>query len=281
MKKTIAEKALAKCMFRPVEKISKVMSLYEPTNDFSIPLGFKGFDSAMEGGAREGELIVISGQTGEGKTTFAQNLAVNISNASIPSLWFSYEMNPYYLGSNFKKIVKEPSLDDLLVYTPIELQERSLVFLEENIKIGVEQQAVKVVFIDHLHYLIDLKSSLNSSLLIGGIARELKQIAVKNDVVIFLIAHTRKLALGEKLNLSSIRDSSLISQEADYVFLINRKKKDDGMKFGSSGDTEWLNESSVRLAKNRKTGKLFRFDFFMNDGKLIEKVSEEFAGYDG
>ena len=274
MNKEIYKKALDKGIFNTVEKISKVMSLYKPENDMAVPLGISNFDNAIDRGVREGELIVISGQTGSGKTTFSQNLAVNISDIDVPSLWFSYEMNPYYLGNNFKKIIKEASLNDLLVYSPIELQERNLKFMEEKIKEGTDKQAIKVVFIDHLHYLIDLKSSTNSSLMIGGIVRELKQMAIRNNVTIFLIAHTKKIGLDERISLSSIRDSSLISQEADYVFLVERKR--NSKKLEEEQGTEWSNKTRIHIAKNRRTGKMFYLDFRFKDGKFIETDKQHY-----
>lgn len=264
---TVKEQAEQKGISGTIDQLVKVGGLYKPTNSV-LPLNIQSFDKAMDGGTREGELIVISGPTGQGKTTYAQNLSCNLSKNGIASLWFSYEMNPWYLMMNFQKIIREMSLHDLWVYTPIELYERDLKFIEGEIKEGIREKVIKVVFIDHLHYLIDLKSSVNSSLLIGGIVRELKQMAIRNNVVIFLIAHTKKIYTDERLDLSSIRDSSLISQESDYVFLVERRKKEK-QQFNESQETEWTNQTRISLAKNRRTGDLFYMDFTMENNKLI------------
>ncbi|NKQ38566.1 MAG: AAA family ATPase [Methanosarcinales archaeon] len=267
----IRQKAEMLAMFGTVIQLNRVSRLYVPSNEV-YSIGWQVFDKALDGGLRDGELITISGQTGQGKTLTAQNLAYNFSKNNIPSLFFSYEMNPYYLMENFKKIIRDVSPYDLLVYSPIELYERDLKFVEQEIKEGVEEKAIKVVFIDHLHYLIDLKSSLNSSLLIGGIVRELKQMAVRNNVIIFLIAHTKKIYQDEQLSLSSLRDSSFISQESDYVFLVERKKKSLKERLENEGraeGTEWTNQTRITLAKNRRTGKMFFVDFNFQDNKLI------------
>ena len=268
----IKQKAEMLAMFGTVVQLNRVSRLYVPSNEV-YSTGWQVFDKALDGGLRDGELITISGQTGQGKTLTAQNLAYNFSKNNIPSLFFSYEMNPYYLMENFKKIIRDVSPYDLLVYSSIELYERDLKFIEQEIKEGVEDKAIKVVFIDHLHYLIDLKSSLNSSLLIGGIVRELKQMAIRNNVIIFLIAHTKKIYQDEQLSLSSLRDSSFISQESDYVFLVERKKKSLKERLENEGQaegTEWTNQTRITLAKNRRTGKMFFVDFNFQDNKLIQ-----------
>jgi len=247
-----------------VRPIFEVAKNYQPTTEV-FPCSMSFFDKAMDGGFRGGELVVISGDTGQGKTTFSQVLTKNFHNKSIPSLWFSYECNPWYLKEKFVQMGCDK---DLLAYSPIELAENTIDFLLTEIKEAKEKFACKVVFIDHLHYLIPLSANNNSSLLIGHIIRSLKRMCVEEDIIIFLIAHTKKIHSDEKLELSSIRDSSLIAQEADYVYLVERIKK--SQKKINSGDTEWTNQTRVSLAKNRRTGKMMFVEFNYKDNNLIE-----------
>ncbi|MCD6429187.1 AAA family ATPase [bacterium] len=260
------KKSLIKTL-KPIDLLARVKSLYTPTN-LVFPTGFKEFDRAMDGGVREGELITISGPTGAGKTSFALNLSYNFSKKSVPSLWFSYEMNPYYLSQNFQKLIGKESLYDLLVYTPVELIERSLAFIEQQIRTGIEENAIKIIFIDHLHFLVNLRNLSHPSLFIGAVVRDLKQMAIRNKVAIFLIAHTKKIYLGEEIDLSSIRDSALVACESDYVFLVERKKE-KGKVLKNGMGTEWTNQTRIKLAKNRRTGKLFFIDFDFVNNKLV------------
>jgi len=254
-----------------IKHLWDVAKAYKPNKEV-YPCGIHEFDKAMDGGFRDGEVIVLSGQTGQGKTTFAQVLTKNFTKVSVPSLWFSYECNPWYLKEKFIQMGCDKSL---LAYSPIDLATNTLEFLRQGIVEAIEEKACKVVFIDHLHYLIPLDQSTNSSLLIGGIMRELKKMAVKYNIVIFLIAHTKKIYQDEGLDLSSIRDSSLIAQEADYVFLIERLKKDK--KMGGAKHVEWLNKTKVQIAKNRRTGNMMYvlFDFENNNLIAIDKEHEE------
>ena len=210
-------------------------------------------------------------------TSYCRALTVNFSKQSIPTLWFSYEEDPYYLYENFKKIDNNP--EKLLAYSPTELVSSELNFIEQQVQEGITKKAIKVIVIDHLHYLINLKSSLNSSLLIGGIVRQLKQMAVKKKVIVILISHTRKINFGDELSLSSIRDSALTVCESDYVFLIERRRKKKTAReklesdYISSGD-RYLNESRVTLAKNRRTGKVLYTDFGVSNGKFLPIARE-------
>lgn len=249
--------------FKTIDFLYNVAKKHKPSGDV-FPTGFKEFDVVMDGGVREGELITISGPTAGGKTTFAQHLVINFNNKKIPSLFFSYEMSPYYLEQKFISMGHNPI--DLAVYSPIELIEKDLKFIDQEI-CEAKGEAVKIIFIDHLHYLIPLNLSGNASLVVGEVVRTLKRMAVKRNVIIFLIAHTKKIYQDEKLSLVSIRDSSLISQESDFVFLIERLRKDQ-KKLENTG-TEWTNQTQISLAKNRRTGKMPYVNYLFQNNKFI------------
>src|SRR3990167_5369303 len=53
------------------------------------------------GGFDGGDLVILSGITGEGKTTLAQTITHNLSEQGICSLWLSYEVSPHHLIGKF------------------------------------------------------------------------------------------------------------------------------------------------------------------------------------
>lgn len=257
--KSVAEAALERVQVAQdaadVSLLKHVASFYEPGSEF-YQMGFVDFDVAMDGGIRPGELITVSARTGEGKTTFCQNLTVHFHNIGVKTLWFSFEMSPWYLNQKF---VKMGAPEDLSTFSPQELVASNIEFIERKVRAAKEIYDCKVVFIDHLHYLMPLNDAQNMSFQVGWIVRQLKLMATKYNVVIFLIAHTKKIYQDEELNLSSIRDSSLIAQESDYVFLIERvRQKKEKKKFMTEThqamETPFTNQSKIHLAKNRRTG---------------------------
>lgn len=251
----------------PVEQLFRVAEKYKPSLEV-IPLNMPIFDNAMDGGVRGGELITVSAQTGHGKTTFLQNLTIRFHEQQVPVLWFTYEMSPWYLKEKFVSMGQDK---DLLAYSPMELVEQSKEFVDAKIKEALFTESCKIVMIDHLHYLIPLQGGSNTSMLVGAIVRELKKMAVKHDVCIFLIAHTKKVYQAEELGLDSIRDSSLVAQESDYVFLIERVKKEKGnLKLSLKPvepeyKTDWTNIMKVSLAKNRRRGEMVYNHFKINN----------------
>ena len=207
------------------------------------------------GGFEGGELTVISGLTGNGKTLLAQTLTHNFDRQGIKSLWFSYEVLP----RNFLKSFGDEFPN---FYMPSRLTLNSIDWLEQRIWEAKLKYDCRVVFIDHLHFLLDMKSRLNMSLEIGHVMRSLKGLAIKYNLVFFLIAHTAKVRPDTELDLDSLRDSSFIGQEADNVFMVWRK-------------INTANDAVLKVVKNRKHGTYGKIDIFKNPYGLLWEVDND------
>lgn len=152
------------------------------------------------GGFYTGQLIVISGLTGQGKTTLAQTFTRNMSEQLVYPLWFSYEVSCDDFLSVF------PADHMQYIFMPLKLKDNTLQWLEERILESRLKHRTTAVFIDHIHYLIQMNARQNMSFVIGETVRGLKQIALKYNVVIFLIAHMTKTKPDEEPGLGSVRD---------------------------------------------------------------------------
>ena len=181
-----------------------------PTNENHIFSSMPSVDKYTEG-FLGGELIVIAGATGQGKSLLAQSFTESFSKKDILTLWFSYEMQPKYFFQRFPELP--------LFYLPSMLKDKSMEWIEERIIEAKVKYGVQVVMVDHLHYLIDMARMNNASLEIGQVVRNLKLIAVRNNLIIFLLCHLTKTRLFEEVSLSDIRDSSLIAQDQILVLL--------------------------------------------------------------
>ena len=207
-------------------------------------------DAAIEG-FQGGELISISGPTKNGKTLLAQTLTVNFSKQQVFPLWFSYEVPARQFLSQFKELP--------LIYMPSKLKAHAMDWLEERIKESFEKYNTRIVFIDHLHYLLDLARMKNPSIEIGQVIRRLKTIAVNGEFIIFLLCHTTKGKNEADLSYESIRDSSFVSQESDSVFMIKRTP--------GNGETA----ARLRVEFHRRTGIMEKtVDLIKRDGYLRE-----------
>ncbi len=253
--------------------IKKIFEVAEDFRPLSKPIitGSSDFDKAMDGGVRGGELITISGQSGHGKTSWALWLTKQIVDSGVPCLWFTYEMNPWYLKEKFEALGAKEEFE---TFVPIKHSENTAEWIKKMILEAKEKHACKVVFIDHLHYLLPPEQEMNMSMMIGGIVRKLKTLAVDTDTIIYLIAHARKLQMGEKMDVNAVRDSALIINESDYVYLVERLKKESGRKMDIQTD-EMTNISKVTLAKNRRTGSIFNKYFEVDRGSFSEMDIEK------
>jgi predicted ATP-dependent serine protease len=189
---------------------------------------------SLTGGFQDGELITISGPTKNGKTLLAQTLTVNFASQNKPSLWFTYEVPARQFLSQFPEM---PS-----IYLPQKLKAHALDWLEQRILESFEKYRTRIVFIDHLHYLVDMAKMGNVSIEIGTVVRFLKGLAVEHELIIFLLCHTTKGSAGSDLSYDSIRDSSFVSQESDTVFMVKRTPEE--------GD----NYARVSVEFHRRTG---------------------------
>lgn len=195
-------------------------------------------DGLLKGGFFPGQLVVLSGITGHGKTTLAQTWTMNMLGNLEKPLWFSYEVAETDFLKAFEKV--DPQYLPH-IFMPISMAKHHLRWIEERIIESHLKYGTSLVFIDHLHYLVEMNGTGNMSTRIGETCRGLKQLALKHGMVIFLICHTGKTKDDEELGLGSVRDSSFIEQEADTVFYTWRDE-----------EREFYNV--LKVAKNRKGG---------------------------
>ena len=232
-------------------------------SDEKYKTGIPMIDEAIGGGCEEGDLLVVSAPTGMGKTTIMQTLTKNFSSQQLPSLWFSYEVLMKNLWKNFQEMgIGEYDV----VFAPFKTTSGSVDFIDKCINKAKEQAPPKIVFIDHLGYLVPHidKSSVSSnySAYLQQVCKELKTIAIQQRVIIVLAVHMRKT---DNPKIEDIRDSSGIAQEADTVITLNREVLD-------TEDEYYSNRTQISVVKNRKTGKTIRRWFVLKDRCFIEDV---------
>ncbi len=179
----------------------------------------KSIDLLTEG-FTHGDLIVISGYTGHGKTSFCQTVSYNISKENIKALWFSYELSARQFFNKYKGD-KIP-----LFFMPRKNKPYDLKWVEDRIVECIAKHDIKIVFLDHLHYIVPMLSDqYTKSDMVGHAMRALKTMAVKYEIVIFLMAHTKQPKDTSSPGLESLRDSSFVGQESDAVYIMHRPTK--------------------------------------------------------
>ena len=201
-----------------------------------LPYEFKGLNFITDGGSGLGDLVVIVGNTGLGKSTIAT------------------QMVGYWWKKGYKTLIYSGEMDAASVIEDFCLQqsfegEDDNCFIAEVIDIdGVEEMAkegYKVMLIDNLMTLSVFDADLYMSQ--SRTVKRLKEIALKYECLIMLVCHpnkTKEFKKGDDLTIDSISGTSNIGNLANLIMALNRGEKD--------------NERVLEVLKNRKTGQLGR-----------------------
>lgn len=197
-------------------------------------------------GFKSGDLITMSGISGNGKTELLISFTKDFIDRKYKVLWISFEVNPKDFMNRFGDY--EP-----IFYMPRQNQPNNLDWVIKRIMEAKAKFGCEIVIIDHLHFLLDMGTlgNRNISHLFGGIIRRIKTTALKLDVTIFLVAHLNKTATKEVPDLVDLRDSSFTYQEADTVLIIHRENTDDNINLSKN-----IQPAVLRIAKNRWNGYL-------------------------
>lgn len=254
------------------EEIRKEMTERDIPN-FSVKTQFASLDRMCDG-IEEGELVIVTGPTGNGKTTLAFELTRNFSNNSIPSLWFSYEMSYSQL---LRKMSGENTFE---FFMPKEMVSNHIDFIERKIMEAKIKHNVRVIFIDHLSmlYSLDKYAMRNVALELGDIVAKIKQMCLKHGVIIFLLAHTKKIEAGNEIFLEDLRDSGMIANLADTVLTVQRvpnEYKDGDRRIAQIKETD--NRVRIKVEKNRRMGTRGAFICKYTKGLLQELTKQEIS----
>ena len=251
-----------------------------------VATNFRSLDT-YTGGFQPSDMIVLAGRPGMGKTTFALNLAYNMAENMKNVLFFSLEMNGKQLVKRIlsalsfvpsdKMRTGKVTIDDMrdIVIKSEEMSKKNL-FIYENtlltiadlrnecMKIKVKE-GLDIVFIDYLQLMVageNYKGSRNSSFMprqeeVAAISRNIKALAKELDVPIIALSQlNRDAETKDRPQLSDLRESGAIEQDADMVLLINKPKDKEN-------ENEDSNRTDIIIAKHRNgsTGTInLRFD---------------------
>lgn len=259
-------------ILRNYENLNELKS--NPDAFLGIKTEFSGLDRFLVG-MGGGDLIVLGGRPGMGKTSFALNIAVNVAKSTKKEVAiFSLEMSSEQLVSRI--LSSEALIDNYSMRTGNlttdqwkKLAEKASVLSETNILIddtsSINTTSMKaklrrlkslgLVVIDYLQLMQGDKYVDNRVLEIGQITRALKLMAKDLNVPVILCSQLARKAEthSDKMPLlSDLRDSGTIEQDADIVMFLFREdyyKKAEGITEHTDGPG--FVTAQCNIAKNR------------------------------
>ncbi len=227
-----------------------------------VPTGFKEFDFKT-GGFRKSDLIILGARPSQGKTALALNIAHHACvGCGIPTAIFSLEMgrqsifermlcsaamaevhkvrSGFFPREKWPDLVRELSrlaesplyIDDLPGITITEIRMRSRRLANELAKQG---KTLGLIIIDYLQLIRSSGRSESRQQEVSEISRMLKELARNLNVPVLALSQLSrknedKTRTDNKPQLSDLRESGSIEQDADVVALIHRDgyyKRDD------------------------------------------------------
>lgn len=246
-----------------------------------IPTGYTKLDD-YTAGWQKSDLVIIAGRPAMGKTSFALSLAKNIAvDYNTPIAFFSLEMNNVQLVNRLisnvceiegKKILNG-QLDDeewkrldknvrKLQAAPIYVDDTpgmSIFELRTKARRLVREKGVKVIMIDYLQLMNANGARFGSRQEeVSTISRSLKGLAKELDIPVLALSQLNRTVEGregiegKRPQLSDLRESGAIEQDADMVLFVHRPEY--YRIFTDEKGNDLHGKAQIIIAKHRKGG---------------------------
>lgn len=274
---------------------------YKTSTEDGIETGFYGYDSYV-GDWKEGELTVVFGRNGEGKTTFVSQIMAHCLERKVKTFLYSGEMSEYKIQDwLYKQIVgnKKEYMDQVQtkykvidvikpgIIKRIKEWHEGILYLYDRrvdavsndldkffelMELAAKRYGVKLFVIDNLMSRLEENAeSLNSDQ--ANFVQRCKNFVTNTKTHIVLVAHPNKVKgeiTGEEGNLekTDISGSNNIPNKADNIIAVERVWAEGGC------------DALITSLKDRSAGqrKVFKFYFsqktlrFFNGSTSEKKV---------
>ncbi len=233
------------------------------------PTGLADLDDLLEGGFRPGELVIVGARPSMGKTalamtiglSMAQQFSVGMLSMEMPHTEVRDRMTAM-VGNVSLSLVKRPSrgLQWDRVVEGVERSRHLNFYVTDQGGLNINQvrskaRAIKrlhglnVLIVDYIGLMNGLDAKQARAYQLEEISRGLKTLAKELEMTVLCLAQVNR-KVEERVEatpqLSDLRDSGAIEQDADVVVFVHRPIQ---AKPELSG--EWTNYAKVSVAKNR------------------------------
>jgi len=206
-----------------------------------LPSGFTFYDNWSRG-LQQTDLVIIAGETSNGKTSLALNIASNAAAASYRVAIYSYEMSDLQLvarllapesfvsgkemlysrlsDENIQKVnegINKLAQRNIFID---DLQSSEYAYLERSIRSMVTREKIQLVVIDYLQLIRNNQKGMSKADQVAEIANNLKNLAKTLNIPIILISQLSRDKNNPKPSLSRLKGSGDIENAADVVWFV-------------------------------------------------------------
>jgi replicative DNA helicase len=275
-----------------IETFERIEQLYESKGGVTgVPTGFVDLDR-MTAGLQPSDLIIIAARPSMGKTTFALNILRNATvELKIPVIIFSLEMSKEQLA--LKLLCSEAGVDNQRIRTGTLMDadwprlshalgrlSDSNMFIDDTPSISAldirsrarrikAEHGLGLIVIDYLQLMQTRGRSENRQQEVSEISRGLKSLARELQIPVIALSQLSRAVeqrADKKPNLSDLRESGSLEQDADIVAFLYREDY-------YNPETDKKNITELIIAKQRN-GPVGSVDM------LFQKEFSKFVGLD-
>ena len=224
-------------------------------------------------------VVMLSGVSNVGKTSFAMNLADDLTKRGVPTLILPFERGIESVGKRFLQVKFEKTTDEFSTLNDSEwsgvikeCSETPIYFAlpknKEILSTIVKSKRLfdtRVVIIDHLDYLIRNVSG-NREAEISNTLQALKRVAEEHKILFIIVSHIRKIESGNSMvkrkpTMEDLKGSSSLYQDPEVVVMLTRPD-------------ETLVEVNVLKNKGDMVNTTFGFDYRCGKIRGIDEFGE-------
>lgn len=252
------------------EMLQRLEEMQRNPGEFGTPTGFRDIDSLTHG-LQPGQMVIVAGRPGMGKSTLGMDFARNAAlHANLPTVVFSLEMGGHELVQ--RMFAAETGIRLSSFQHPEHLTRDDWGRLDglcravENAPLWIDDSAVinmstirakcralsrranglRLIVIDYLQLMSSGRSVENRQQEVSNFSRQCKMLAKEMQCPVVVLSQLNRNAeqrADKRPELSDLRESGSIEQDADMVFLVHRPEYYDR--------DERPGEADVILAKHR------------------------------
>ena len=238
-----------------------------------LPTGLHALDLQLDGGQREGDLIIIGARPSMGKTALAMTIGMHAAKLGQTVAMFSLEMQRRDLWQRQVAMESDVSLSKIRqphkrmsnvefdAVTEASLRLKRLPFyvsdrtglnintLRTKTRALKRRFGLRLLIVDYLGLMHGTNHKDNRTTQLGEVTRSLKELAKELGITVLLLAQLNREVekrVDQMPIMSDLRDCGEIEQDADIVLFPHRP-----IHLKPSLGPEWQSYAVLRVAKNR------------------------------
>lgn len=220
-----------------------------------LKTGLPSLDEKI-GGMGKGHVILIGGETSNGKSALAANIAVNVARSN-PVLFITLEMRRQEIGSRIMHI-NNGSIDglDMMFQSEHRLTYKDI---KPLLRKAIEMGDIKMVVLDYLQYLGRGMTEKEVAIM----SKEIKTLALEFDLPFMVIVSLRKSEGGKnkrkwtEIEIEDYMGAGAIGYDCDCAMIASRKNLNNEF----DNDSMYVKILKTRNARLDYDNRYIRFDW--------------------